>query len=64
MEIYIDSKELSRRLTVKEGTIYSWVSRGLIPSKKINGLRRFRVDIIEEWLAKKEKERRYKNFEE
>lgn len=43
-------KEVSEFLKVKESTLYSWVSTGLIPSFKVNGLVRFDMHQIEKWL--------------
>lgn len=44
-------KEVSEFIKVKESTLYSWVGCGLIPSLKVNGLVRFDMNQIEEWLA-------------
>ena len=44
-------KEVSEFIKVKESTLYSWVGCGLIPSLKVNGLVRFDMEQIEEWLA-------------
>ena len=43
-------KEVSEFLKVKESTLYSWVSAGLIPSFKVNGLVRFDMNQVEKWL--------------
>lgn len=45
-------KEVSKFLSVKESTLYSWVNKGSIPSHKINGLIRFDLDEIEEWVKR------------
>ena len=43
-------KEISNLLGVKESTLYSWVNNGSIPSYKLNGLLRFDMEEIEEWV--------------
>ena len=43
-------KELSAIIRVKESTLYAWASRGSIPSHKLNGLLRFDLDEIKEWV--------------
>lgn len=43
-------KEISAFLKVKESTLYSWVKNGYIPSYKLNGLLRFDMKEIEEWV--------------
>lgn len=45
-------KEISRILNVKVSTLYSWVNKGSIPAHKINGLIRFDMDEIEEWVKR------------
>lgn len=45
-------KEVSAFLKVKESTLYSWVSSGLIPSYKANGLIRFDIEEIQDWIKK------------
>lgn len=49
----ITIKELSEYLKIKESTLYSWTSSGMIPSYKLNGLLRFDKDEIEEWIKTK-----------
>jgi excisionase family DNA binding protein len=53
MERLLNIKELSQLLSVKEGTIYTWVHQELIPYYKLNGLVRFRESEINEWIKKK-----------
>lgn len=49
--MYVDVKELSKYLSIKESTIYSWVERKAIPHYKVNRfLIRFRIEEIDEWL--------------
>ncbi|MBI1912101.1 MAG: helix-turn-helix domain-containing protein [Deltaproteobacteria bacterium] len=43
-------KDLSVFLKVKESTLYSWVHEGTIPFYKLNGLLRFNLDEILEWV--------------
>ncbi len=46
----ITIKELSEFLKVKVNTLYSWVHTGTIPFYKLNGLLRFDIREIEEWV--------------
>lgn len=46
----IDVKELSRRLSVKQPTIYSWVRRQKIPYLQLEGVVRFDEDEIAAWI--------------
>ena len=43
-------KELSAFLKVKEPTIYAWVHNGTVPFYKLNGLLRFDMYAIMEWV--------------
>jgi excisionase family DNA binding protein len=43
-------KEVSEFLKVKQSTLYSWVNQKRIPSFKLNGLWRFDMEEIEEWV--------------
>jgi excisionase family DNA binding protein len=45
-------KEVSQSLNVKVSTLYSWVYQGLIPFYKLNGLVRFNLEEITEWIIK------------
>jgi excisionase family DNA binding protein len=45
-------KDMATRLQVKEKTIYVWASQRKIPSVKINGVIRFDLSEIEQWLQK------------
>lgn len=38
-------------LQVKESTLYLWANCGLIPASKLNGLWRFDLAEIKEWVA-------------
>jgi excisionase family DNA binding protein len=55
MERLLNIKELSQVLSVKAGTIYTWIHQELIPYYKLNGLVRFRESEINEWLKKKQR---------
>lgn len=56
-------KEISKLLSVKESTLYSWVNKGSIPSHKINGLIRFDLDKIEEWVKRSRQGHHIRNRE-
>jgi len=43
-------KEVSEYLAVKVSTIYSWVHNGTIPFHKLNGLIRFDMEELENWV--------------
>jgi len=47
---FVGVSELSEYLSVKENTIYSWVNQRKIPHIKINGLVRFDLNRIDEWI--------------
>ncbi len=53
---FVTIKELSKFLKVKESTLYSWVHNGLIPFHKLNGLVRFDMEEIENWVKASRKE--------
>jgi excisionase family DNA binding protein len=64
VEKLLTPTQLADILNVKLGTVYSWLSRGVdIPHVKIAGTVRFREKAIQEWLLKKELEKKRKNFE-
>lgn len=63
MEQYLNPKQLSQKLSVPTGTLYSWISRKKIPYVKIEGVVRFKEKEIENWIQEKERERKRKNFE-
>ena len=46
----ITIKEVSKILGIKVSTLYSWASSGMIPSHRLNGLIRFDMDKIYEWV--------------
>lgn len=56
---FLTIKEVSEFLKVKESTLYSWVINGSIPSYKLNGLLRFDMEEIEEWV-RESKQTHYK----
>jgi excisionase family DNA binding protein len=43
-------KIVAELLMVKQSTLYSWVHNGSIPFHKLNGLIRFDMDEIENWV--------------
>ncbi|MHC4184288.1 MAG: helix-turn-helix domain-containing protein [Planctomycetota bacterium] len=43
-------QEVSEFLKVKKPTLYSWVNQKSIPSFKLNGLWRFDMEKIEDWV--------------
>ncbi len=53
---FVTIKELSLLIKVKESTLYSWVHHGLIPFHKLNGLVRFDMEAIREWIKDSHKE--------
>jgi excisionase family DNA binding protein len=60
----LNPSQLAEILNVQPGTIYSWLSRGVdIPHVKIAGTIRFREKAIQDWLLKKEQEKKRRNFE-
>lgn len=48
----VNIREVSKFLSVKESTLYSWVNKGSIPAHKINGLIRFDMEEIEDWVKR------------
>ena len=64
MEKLLSPSELAEILRVRPGTVYSWLSRGVdIPHIKIAGTVRFRERAVQDWLSKKEQEKKKRNFE-
>jgi excisionase family DNA binding protein len=64
VEKLLTPSQLAEILGVRPGTIYSWLSRGIdIPHVKIMGTVRFREKAVQDWLLKKELERKKRNFE-
>lgn len=45
-------KDVANILGVKQSTLYSWVTNGSVPSYKLNGLIRFDLEEIEEWVKR------------
>jgi excisionase family DNA binding protein len=50
---WLDIKELTLYLKIKEKTLYSLVAKGLIPCYRVNRLVRFRKDEIDQWINTK-----------
>ncbi len=48
----VSIKEVAKILGVKQSTLYSWVNNGSVPSYKLNGLLRFDLEEIEEWVKR------------
>lgn len=46
----ISCKELSAKLAVHEKTLFLWARQGKIPCYRINGLVRFNLAEVEEWI--------------
>ena len=59
----LNIKELSEYLNVSPHTIYSWVSRHRIPHVKLNGVLRFKLESIEEWVKEKESNPKEEGYE-
>ncbi len=47
---FVTIKKISSFLKIKESTLYSWVHNGTIPCYKLNGLLRFDMTEIKEWI--------------
>ena len=52
-DTFLTVKELSTYLNVKGKTIYSWVSKSVIPFYRIQGVLRFKKNEIDIWLKHK-----------
>jgi len=64
MERLLTPSQLADILRVRPGTVYSWLSKGVdIPHLKIAGTVRFREKAVQDWLLKKEHEKKRRNFE-
>jgi predicted DNA-binding transcriptional regulator AlpA len=65
LERLLAPKDLAQILNVKVGTIYSWLSRGisLPPYIRIAGSTRWREKTVQNWIEKKEREKKKRNFE-
>jgi len=48
----VSTKIIAEFLMAKQSTVYSWVHNGSIPFHKLNGLVRFDMDEIENWVRK------------
>jgi excisionase family DNA binding protein len=46
----VSVKELSEMLNVKPSTLYQWAELGQIPCIKLNGVLRFDVEDINQWI--------------
>jgi excisionase family DNA binding protein len=64
MEKLLNPLQLAEILGVRPRTVYSWISHEVdIPHLKIAGRVRFREKAVQDWLVKKERERKRRNLE-
>lgn len=49
---FLSTQELAEFLSIKVKTIYTWTDAGKIPAYKINGILRFKVSEIREFIKK------------
>ena len=49
-EALLTAAELSGLLNIKPKTLLNWAHQGRIPSYKLNGVRRFKLSEVNEWL--------------
>lgn len=47
---FLSIKELSEYISVKPKTLYSWVSKGVIPFYRLQGALRFKRGEIDRWV--------------
>ena len=66
MEKLLNPKDMAAIFNVKDGTFYSWMSRGvdLPPCVKISGSTRWREEIVKKWIQKKEAEKKRRDFKD
>lgn len=50
---YCSIKELSTHMGVPEQTLYTWVRAKKIPCTRLNGVIRFHIATINQWLEKR-----------
>ena len=50
---YLTIKEVAKILSIHPQTASDWAREGIIPSYKINGLRRFKANEIEDWIQER-----------
>jgi excisionase family DNA binding protein len=63
VEKLLTPSQLADIIGIRLGTVYSWLSRGVdVPHVKIGGTIRFREKAIQDWLLKKEQEKKKSNF--
>lgn len=53
---FVSVKRISELLMVKEKTIYQWAETGAIPCYKLNGVLRFAINEVMEWVSSCKKE--------
>jgi len=50
----LTAREVAERLGVRPGTVYSWISRGVIPHVRLSArLSRIPEDELDKWLAER-----------
>ena len=47
---FLSINDLSKYIGIKPKTLYSWVSKGVLPHYRIEGLIRFKRKDIDKWL--------------
>lgn len=52
MNVLLTPKDVAKLLNCKPSSVYSWAKEGKIPAIKLNGLLRFELKEIEEWINK------------
>jgi len=50
---FLNSKEISEYLGIKENTVYAWVHKRQIPFYKVGRLVKFKQDQIDRWIEGK-----------
>jgi len=64
MEKLLNASELAEIIGIKAATVYSWIIRGVdIPHIKVERTIRFREKAVQDWLLRKEEERKKRRFE-
>lgn len=51
MEPLLDARAVADLLGIRRATVYTWVSKRMIPLQKVCGALRFSPDEIKHWLA-------------
>lgn len=61
MNQFLDIKDISELLKVKESTLRAWVFQKRIPTVRVGALVRFRLSDIEKWIKSGEARRCHRN---